>query len=179
MKKLFMHLSLVVLTIFLLAGCSGSKNQGAQKIKLSKQFRLNDITFNLQQTRVSKIVYHTEEEMKKLLSDKITELLKEKNLLSDDESMNVVKIHADYMRTYVGDGSPASTDSLRYPEFGYKIEVSNDSSILRNVEKNGLSFQGGMVMNLQIIGATLRSKEHEVKFINSLANGIVKSIEKL
>jgi len=179
MKNIIKSFTLAIIIALVFIGCGGSNSPTIPEATLTKQFQFEKITFNFHESRKSGIVYHTAQELESILNARILELLKEKNLLSDDKSMNQLTINATYERVYVGDGTPLPSDALRYPGYSYKLQVSDDTRVLKTIDRKGLTYKGGFAMNLQIIGATLRDKKYELEFIEAFAQTIVSSVEKL
>lgn len=174
-----------VLSVFIglfIVGCGGSSNQpNTPNLPITKQFQLENIFFDFYESRkADEIVYHTPQELKDLFDTKIKILLQERNLLSNDPSMNKLQISTWYSRRFVGDETPWPSDSLRPPTLHYKLEVVDETGkVLRSVDSGILTLNGGMAFNLKIIAASLRDKQQEVEFIESFAKTIVDKIEKL
>lgn len=179
MKYIFKRAILAVMAMFMLTGCTSTSTPNTPEFPTTKQFKFEAITLYFAETHFAKIVYYTDKELEVLLNTKIIELLKEKNLLSNDPNMNKLEIRASYIRTYVGDGTPFPSDALRYPVCNYRIEISDNSNILRVVDRRNLTYNGGFFMNLQGLSTGLRDKKYELEFIEAFANTIVESIEKL
>jgi len=178
MKYIFTKAILVAFIMSMFVGCGGTTPNTPQ-LPITKQFRFDGVTFYFAETHSTEIIYHTDKELEALLNAKIIELLKEKNLFSTDSTMNKLEIRASYIRTYVGDATPFSSDALRYPVCNYRIEITDNSTVLRVVDRRNLTYQGGFIMNLQGISASLRDKQYELKFIEAYANTVIESIEAL
>jgi hypothetical protein len=179
MKYIIQNLTMAIMIALVFIGCGGTSHLNTPQSTLTKQFRFKEVTFSFKESRKSGIIYHTARELESILNKRILELLKEKNLWSDNVNMNYLAIDATYYRTYVGDMTPFPSDALRYPEYSYKLEVTDGAKILKTIDRKGLTYKGGFTMNLQIIGATLRDKKYELEFIEAFAQAIVESIEKL
>jgi len=162
-----------------LFGCVGSGALDTPEVKTTKQFQFDGVNFKFNQLHTPTIAYHTPEELKKLLNDKIKSLLEDKGLLSNQETMNKLNITASYQRRFVGDATPLPTDSLSPPRYAYKIEVSNGSKVIKTVEQENLIFKGGIAMNFKILAGALRDKKYELDFIDALAIGIAEEVEGL
>jgi len=172
------NLAIFVLAIVGIVGCNDSniKTTGSN-IKTSSKFSISTIDLTLTQSVKPKLVYHSELELQKLLHARVSKLLSNKQLLTEKKSANSLDINITYKRHFVGDGTPFPSDALAYPKFDLKIKLSDGNKELKTIEKNGITYKGGFVMNLAVIGATLRDKSHEIKFIDALAETVVKDIE--
>lgn len=177
MKKLRLFL-LIVAIIVGVTGC-GSNSPSVAKIEVTEKFIFTKVNLNLSQFVETEIIYHTKEELETILNDKIIKLFKDNDLLSNDSKMNTIMINANYIRRFVGDKMPISSDSLAYPNYSYTIEVFRGSESLVLIKKEDLVYKGGFVMNLQIIAATLRDKKYELDFIEALAHTIFRDIKNL
>lgn len=162
-----------------LVGCASSGSTSMPKAETTKQFRFEAVNFKFDQLITPDIAYHTPEELEKMLNEKIASLLKEKGLFSQQEDMNKLNITASYQRRFGGDGTPIPSDALAYPRYSYKIVVQDGTKTIRSVEKDGLIYSGGMVMDLQVIALALRDKKYEIEFVDAFANTIVEQIEEL
>ncbi|MFA5461981.1 MAG: hypothetical protein WC274_07880 [Sulfurimonas sp.] len=171
MKRLGIGL-LLVLSMGIFTGCATAK----PKVKTTEKFQFNNIDFLLSEKIKTDIKYHTSDELKELLKDKIIDGLIKEGLFSTKKDMNSLKIYVGYNRRFVGDETPLATDSLGYPTFEYKIDVFEDTKLLAVVNKHKIIFQGSFVMNLEVIAGTLRDKKYELEFIQALANKIVEEI---
>ncbi|MBN1839440.1 MAG: hypothetical protein JW802_05290 [Campylobacterales bacterium] len=179
MKNKIKSFAIAMVMALMFIGCGGTNHPNIPEVSLTKQFRFEKVSFHFYESRKSGIVYHTAQELESILNARILELLKEKNLLSNDKNMNQLIIDATYERVYVGDATPLPSDALRYPGYSYKLEVSDGTKVLKTIDRKGLTYKGGFAMNLQIIGATLRDKKYELEFLEAFAQTIVNSIEKL
>ncbi|MDR0762614.1 MAG: hypothetical protein LBF13_06165 [Campylobacteraceae bacterium] len=163
----------------LFLGCGGS-SPNTPNLPVTKQFRFEGVNLELTWLHNPTIIYHTAEEIENLLNEKIAKILIEKRLLTDDENANILDINASYFRRFMGDETPLKADSLGYPFFGYNIKVLDDNqTILREIHRESLRFNGGFVMNVKALAGQLRDKEDELPFIDAFANTIVQSIEKI
>ncbi|MFT5117900.1 MAG: hypothetical protein ACI9NY_001433 [Kiritimatiellia bacterium] len=90
--------------------------------------------------------------------------------------MNALKMKVFYKRRFVGDATPFVSDALAYTVFSYRIDVIDNGNIIKTVKKNGLTYHGGVAMNLQVMVASLRDKKYEIKFANARVNTVVKRI---
>jgi hypothetical protein len=163
----------------LLSGCGGS-SVNTPNLPVTKQFQFNGVdNFTLSQAYNTSIIYHTEDEMRDMLNEKITGLLEEKGLLSDDKNMDTLKIQVDYYRVFLGEATFAKTESLGHPHGTFIVEITNNKNVtLRKIVKNNLVYTGGFLGNLQ--GLTgYRDKSKEVDFIQGFVNSIVETIEEL
>lgn len=177
MKKLSLSLLLVAI-ILGITGC-GSSSPSVPKIIATEKFQFTSAKLNLSQLVKTKIVYHTQKELENILNDKLLKLLKKDGLLSDNISMNKIIVNANYERRFVGDETPVHTDSLGYPNYSYSIDIREAKKSLGTINKNNLVFNGGFVMNLQVIAGTLRDKKYELEFIDALANTIFEEIQNI
>lgn len=178
MKDIFSKVIFAAMIMAMFVGCGGTTPNTPQ-LPITKQFRFDGVTFYFAETHSTEISYHTDKELEMLLNAKIVELLKEKNLFSTDSAMNRLEVRASYIRTYVGDATPFSSDALRYPVCNYRIEVTDNSTVLRVVDRRNLTYKGGFIMNLQGLSASLRDKKYELQFIEAYANTVIESIEAL
>jgi hypothetical protein len=181
MKRLAISLIILIVGVGVL-GCSSNSpppSSDVSEVTISKKFRFDKVSFKFSQTAEPKIAYHTSSELEALINNKIISDLKEKNLLSEQDAMNELKITASYVRRFVGDATSFSSDSLAYPDFSYEIEVIDNGKVIKKVGAKGLVYKGGFAMNLQVMAASLRDKKYEVKFTDALANTIVKRVSQL
>jgi hypothetical protein len=178
MNKFSLKVLLAIVTVINISGC-GETTPSVPQVKTSTKFQFNEVNLKITQLIQPKITYHTEEELKMMLTKKLHSLLKENNLLSTQKSMNTLVINAIYERRFVGDETPLPSDSLAYPHYQYTINVKNNSKSLLKIKKDKLTYQGGFSLNLQVIAGTLRDKKYEVQFINALANTIFEDIKQL
>lgn len=176
MRKFFLLGSVFI--ALLLSGCSSSQPvaKAVKKVQTSEMFRIESIFLSLNESKGSKIQYHTREELEQLLQKRLHKILEEKGLLSSDIAMNSLKIDTQYFRTFLGDATPLSSDSLRYPFYEYAISVLDEKNIITKVEKKNLTYKGGFLMNLQVLAGGLRDKKYELEFIEALASRIVQEI---
>jgi hypothetical protein len=180
MKRIFYALTTFVAAA-LLVGCGGS-SPNTSDVYTTEKFQFNGVNnFEFfQPYNATNVIYHTPDELKDMLNGKIIDLLNKKELLSNDTTMDVIKLDVEYARGFVGDASPVKTDSLRPPSCSYKLYIINkDNQTIQTIERNNLTFNGGFLMNLQTIAGGLRDKKYELEFIEAFANTIVNSIEDL
>lgn len=175
-SKLF----LIFLTIAL-ASCAsgGSSIKNKLNIKVSERFNLSSVTLSLTQKHKAEIQYHTEKELESLLKKKLIELLEDENLLSSDSSNTSLSISTNYKRTHPGEATSIPSDALAYPIMSYDIKLMHDGKLTSVASLENQTFNGGFVMNLQVVAMTLREKSYEVEFIEGLAKSIVDSISNL
>ncbi|MDR1975693.1 MAG: hypothetical protein LBQ18_01730, partial [Campylobacteraceae bacterium] len=154
MKKLLCVVS--ALTVMLsFVGCGGGPSIPNKPI--TKQFRFEGVnSFDFTQIHNPVIEYHSEDELKNMLNEKIVELLTAKRLISSDENMNILKIDTEYYRVFVGEATPLKTDSLGSPHYAYFITVvDNNNETLRSFGQKNLVFSGGFAMNLKNLAGQL------------------------
>jgi len=178
MKYIFAKVIFVVIIMTMFIGCGGTTPNTPQ-LPITKQFRFDGVTFYFAETHSTEISYHTNKELEALLNAKIVGLLKEKNLFSTDSTMNVLEIRASYIRTFNGDETPFSSDTLAYPRYSYKIEITDNKNLLRVFERRSLIFKGSFLTNLEALAFSMRDKSYEVPFIDAFAKDIVENIEEL
>lgn len=180
MKKTILSISVLLIGL-LFVGCGSNPTvpDALSNIETSKKFQFKKATLKLEQLINSDIVYHTQQELQDLLNKKLTELLKKNDLLSEDPTMNTLVIDSVYIRRFVGDQTPIPSDALGYPQYSYNIKVIDNGQEIRNYSRDNLTFQGGLVMNLKVIAASLRDKKDEIAFVNVLANTIIHGIKNL
>lgn len=179
MKKIYM-LIIAGLAILGLSGCgSSSKSPSLPKIKTSKEFKFEGSKLTLTQFVTPDIKYHTQEELKDILNDKLTTLMKTNKLLSKNDTDNSLLIQVNYERRFVGDKTPLPSDALGYPNFSYTITVLDNDKKISEIKKDKLTYQGGFSMNLQVMAAALRDKKYEVQFLEALANTIFEDIKNI
>ncbi|WP_324172046.1 hypothetical protein [Sulfurimonas sp.] len=177
MKKLGLSLLSIMIALSI-TGC-GSNSPTIPKIKATEKFQFSNAKLNLSQLVKTEIIYHTQRELEDILNAKLSKLLDNDGLLSDNNNMNKLIVNANYERRFVGDATPIPTDSLAYPNYSYSIKIMNNKKLLGTINKDKLTFRGGFVMNLEIIAGTLRDKKYELEFIDALANTIFKDIKNL
>jgi hypothetical protein len=169
---------LLIMSIFIgLTGCGGDNIKPT--VKTSEKFKIDTIALTVSQRVTPDIKYHTEAEIKNLVIEKITTLLKNNNLLTTAASANSLNIDIKYKRNFVGDATPFPSDSLAYPHFDYQIKVLDNAKEITNISKIDLAFSGGLLMNLEVIAGSLREKSDEVIFIDTLAETIVNAIKEI
>ncbi len=178
MKNIIVKLC-VGLLILGLTGCASSGSASMPKADTTKQFRFDSVNFKFEQLITPDVTYHTPKELEKLLNDRITTLLQKKGLLSKQDTMNKLNITASYQRRFGGDKTPFPSDALGYPHYSYKIEVLDGSKAITSVEKDDMTYSGGMAMNLQVIAGALRDKKYEIEFVDALAETIVEQVDDL
>lgn len=176
MKKIVLTIALSIVILF--AGC-GSSQPNIAKVKTTEKFAIKSISLKINEKVKTEIKYHTQQELEQLLKNNIEKLLLDKDLLSTDKVMNLLAINVTYKRRFLGDETPAPTDSLIYPFIDYSINVSDDIKLLTEVIQKDMTYKGGFTMNLQVMAGTLRDKKYEIEFINAVANQIVSDIEEL
>jgi hypothetical protein len=166
--------------IVLFSGCGGN-SANTPNLPITKQFRFQGVDkFEFAELHHANIAYHTSEEIESALNERITKILTEKNLITNDENANILKIEAVYFRRFMGDETPAKSDSLGYPFYNHTIEIlDNNGTLLRKVEAKSRQFEGGFLMNLEASTGQLREKADELPFIDAFADTITNSIEKL
>ena len=91
MRKLSIAIGLICLILIALTGCSSQKStkssvDKANRVKLTDQFKLNDISVTVTQKVTPEIQYHTEEEIQNLVESGIKKYLEKANLLTTDIS---------------------------------------------------------------------------------------------
>jgi len=170
---------LLLSLISILTGCGSSNTNVAPKLPITKQVRFTSIDFNLNQRVTPDIQYHTQQELKELLNQKIIKYLKNENLLSTTNNLNDLKVVVNYSRRFLGDGTPLPSDSLAYPELTYSADILNASKKLRSIKNKKIFYNGGMLMNAQVALGGLRDKKYELEFIDTFAKGIAEDINKL
>ncbi|WP_428634010.1 hypothetical protein [Sedimenticola sp.] len=168
-----------VMLMFGLVGCGSTNTATKPDVEITAQFKIESINFKFEQLVKPEAKYHTPAELEQIFKNKVVALMKEKQLLSDKPGMNKLKINASYQRRFVGDETPAPSDALAYPHYSYKIDILDGTKNIVTVSKDNLTFKGGMMMNLQVIAASLRDKKYEVEFVEALAEGVVERIEDL
>ncbi len=178
MYKTIIRMAALLLTLTMF-GCASSGPTQVSKAETTKQFRFSSVDFKFEQRIKPGIAYHTPDELKAMLNDRVTALLKEKGLLSEDAAMNGLKISVTYQRHFVGDATPFPSDALAYPTFAYKVTVTDHDRVITTAEESDLSYRGGMAMNLKVMAGALRDKKYENEFVDALANTIVERIESL
>lgn len=178
MKYIFSKVIFAAMIMTMFVGCGGTTPNTPQ-LPITKQFRFDGVAFYFAETHSAEIPYHTDKELEALLNAKIVELLKEKNLFSSDPIMNKLEIRASYIRTFGGDETPFPSDTLAYPRYAYKIEITDNMNLLRVFERRNLIFKGSFLTNLQALSFSMRDKTHEVRFIDVFAKEIVENIEDL
>jgi len=108
------------------------KNYHQNNIKLKK------IDFIFDETKKTEdIVYHTKEELEKMLNENIKAKLDEKGWLSNDINSYTLKLQIIYERKYFMDKMPffISSDALLFPIFRYNIFVlDNSGKAIRSFE---------------------------------------------
>jgi len=176
MKKIISAITLLVVVLF--TGC-GSSQPDVPKVKTTKKYSIESISLKLNEKVKTDIKYHTEKELEQILIINVEMLLKDQGLLSEDKTMNTLKINTVYKRRFLGDETPAPTDSLAYPSMNYSVDVSDNLKVLTRVKQTDVTYKGGFTMNLQVMAGTLRDKKYELEFIGAFAHKIVSDIEKL
>ena len=173
--------NLLISTIILLlvVGCSSSPTKLTPSIKTTDKFRINSISLNLVQTVTPEIVYHTEKEISDIVIAKIKNMLNKEKLLSDNKAMTSLDIKMTYHRTFVGDGTPFPSDSLRYPEFDFEITVKDgvNGKLLATITRKDLVYSGNFFDHLQVAAMMFRDKSYEIPFMEVLSNTIVEYIK--
>jgi hypothetical protein len=176
-KRILSYLVVAILAM-LFVGC-GTSQPSSPEVFVSKQLRIDKIEFNLTEYHKPEIVYHTKNELETLFKEGLFKKLNEKKLITEDKNADTVDIIIDYQRRYLGDATPLKSDSLGYPNYAYSIIVKNNGKDLLRKDRKNLIYQGGFVMNLQVIAGSLRDKKYEVDFIDALSNAITNEIENL
>ena len=173
------NILLSIVIIFGLAGCGSSPVKLTPSIKTTEKFRINSISLKLVQTVTPEIVYHTEKEISDIVIAKIKDKLNKENLLSDNKAMTSLDIKMTYYRTFVGDGTPFPSDSLRYPEYAFEIVVKDGISgkLLATINRDNLAYSGNFFDHLQVAAMTFRDKSYEIPFMEVFANTIVEYIK--
>ena len=184
MKNVFIALSIFFLMFVGLASCSSqhsakSHTEKADRVKLTEQLRLNEVSLKVSQKVTPDIQYHSEEEIRKLTESGIKGYLEKANLLTADVNANSLEISIDYHRRFMGDETPIPSDSLGYPLFDYEIRFMDNDKVLTTIKKNRLQFKGNLGMNLKVMAGALRDKSYELQFIDVLARSIADNIEKM
>lgn len=179
MKYIFSKVIFAAMIMTMFVGCGGTTPNTPQ-LPITKQFRFDGVTFYFAETHSAEIPYHTDKELEALLNAKIVELLKEKNLFSSDPTMNKLEIRASYIRTFAGDETPFPSDTLAYPMYSYRIEIFDNSTLLRVFDRKDLVYKGGdFMMTMKALTFSMRDKTYEIPFIEAFAKAIVESIENL
>ncbi|MCF6330614.1 MAG: hypothetical protein L3I99_03595 [Sulfurimonas sp.] len=177
MKKLGLGLLFIAIMVGV-TGCGKNTPTVAEK-KVTKKFQFSNAKLNLTQAIETEIEYHTQKELEIILNGKLTKLLEDNKILSENTQMNTLVINVNYQRRFVGDETSMPSDSLRYPKYSYSIEIIDTNKSINTINKNNLAFKGGLKMNLKVIAGTLRDKKYELEFIDALANTIVEDIKNL
>ncbi len=125
------------------------------------------------------VEYHSEEELKSIISNKVVSGLQKSNVLSKNPKMNEVNVTVSYVRRFTGDENSFASDSLAYPEFSYVIEALDSGKVVVRIEKEDLVYKGGDTISRKVIEGSLRDKKYEVDFAEAVANTVVKSISEL
>ena len=171
MQKMSILLLIVMISF---VGCGSTPS--TPKVKTTEKLKLGQVTLQLSETSRSDIKYHTQSELEKLLKEAIINKLTEKNLLSDKDTMNTLKMNVNYTRRFAGDGTPFPSDGIRYPSFSYHLEVMENKKILTKMNSKELEYSGGFSMNIKAMMGQLRDKKYETVFIEAIANRIVEDI---
>lgn len=171
MKRLSLGI-LLLITMVIFTGCGSTQ----PKVKTTEKFQFNEVDFLLSEKVKTDIIYYTSDELKQILKEKIIDGLAKKGLVSTKKEMNSLKVYVGYHRKFIGDETPIPTDSLAYPTFEYKIDVFEGAKLLTVVNKHNMIFQGGFIMNAQVVLGALRDKKYELDFIQALADKIIEEI---
>lgn len=178
MKKTIVW-TILIMSAFVLIGCS-SKAPQVPLEPMSEKFRFEKIAFQFDQKYPTKIQYQSPEALEKRINDKIIVLMVEKGLLSNDTSMDTLKIDVGYYRGFVGEGIPLlATESLAPPTVGFDIRVIKGEKEIRTIKRYNLMYDGGLLANLSVMAGANRDNEYENKAADALAKEIVNRIEKL
>ncbi len=164
----------------LIAGCAsvGHQESAAQQ-KAPGPYRLTEARLELAQDHRPDIDYFDEQELQQRFGGALRKRLTDKGFLTDRAEAPALKVRAKYIRHFVGEGTPLATDSLGYPGFAYRIEVGHGQEPMAVVERDKLTYKGGMLMNIKVMAGGLRKREHEEPFIEALAAKIVSEVERL
>jgi len=165
----------VAFLVTLFVGC-GSKEVSVPEKLSSKQFKLEDIDFVFEESRKTEdIVYHTKEELEKMLNENIKAKLDENGWLSNDINSYTLKLQVIYERIYFTDKMPffISSDALLFPIFSYKIFVfDNSGKEIRSFESAQRTI-GGILMPF----GGLKDKKYEIEFVKAITQGIIEKID--
>jgi len=167
---------ILIIMIVILSGC-GSTQPKVAKNDITEKFQFTDLSFNLSEKVKSDIKYHTEEEFTKILTSKVKEGLEQSGLLSEDVSMNTLKIIVDYNRRFIGTDT-IPTDSLLPPLMDYKIEIFDNTNLLATITRENLTYTG-ISMDFKILTGSMRDKTYEIEFMDGLAKKIVSNINNI
>lgn len=179
MIKLLVVFSVVSLMVLGFSGCGGSTKSIIPSVKTTEQIKINSFSLSVKQLVTPEIAYHTEKEIRDLIEEKVISQLKEINLLTSDNRANSLDIRITYHRKFVGDATPFPSDSLAYPIVDFEIKLNDGEKVLKTISRKDLRVNGGFVMNLKVMGGTLREKSDEDYFIDVLSNTITEFIKQL
>ena len=175
MKKIILWLALVLLT-FLFVGCAQPEVQEP----ISKQFRFKKILFVFDQKYSTTVKYQSSEVLEKRINDNIIAQLNEKKLLSNEESMNLLKVNVHYKRQFVGQEIGLfATESLAPALIAYDIHVYKNGKEIRTIVKHDQTYNPGFVGNLKTIVGGNRDDSLENEAADATANTIVNAIQQL
>ena len=172
----------LITVLFIAVGvsaCGGSPKQKTQMFTLSPTVNISKLTVNLRENHTADIEYHTQQELQKLVSSLIQTKMKDKNLLSNYQEADNIEVEIEYFRRFIGGGTKIASDSLAYPNFSFKINLHKDQKVKTIAARDRLTYNGGFVMNLQVISGTLRDKSYEIDFAEAISNTVVNEIEEM
>lgn len=162
--------------ILTLIGCSGAVKP---TVELGKQFKVGQVSLTVSQRVVPDITYHSEAELQRLLSQKLSVLLEKRGLLSHQPTANALNIQIQYQRNFLDDQTPNPSSALAYPRYDYEIKVMHGIQELAQIVEKNRVFKGRFIMNIDVLAGRLDKKSDEIVFIDKLANEIVRSVEKI
>lgn len=176
MKKIILSLTLVLLT-FLFVGCAQPEVQEP----ISKQFRFKKILFVFDQKYLTQVKYQSPEVLEKRINDNIIAQLNQKKLLSNEDSMNLLKVNIHYKRRFAGQEiGILATDNMMTPLIAYDIHVYNkDGKEIRAIVKREQIYNAGLVDSYKSILGLSRDDSYENGAADATANTIVNAIQQL
>lgn len=180
MKKAIIW-TMLIMSAFLFEGCGGKTPQVPLE-PMSEKLKFEKITFHFDQAYPTKIQYQSPDELEKRVNNKITALMREKGLVSNDTSMDILKINIQYFRRFVGQDLPLAslqTESLMPPLMAFDIHVLKGDHEIRTITASNLIYNGGFLSNLSVMAGANRDDEYENKAADALAKEIVDRVEKL
>ncbi|MCF6253222.1 MAG: hypothetical protein L3J38_00535 [Thiomicrorhabdus sp.] len=175
MDSLYFKKMMIVGALLTLMGCSSVK----PTVEVGNQFKLGHVSLTVSQRITPVITYHTQAELQRLLTQKITVLLEQRGLLSHQPVANHLTVQVQYQRNFLDDQTPEPSSALAYPQYDYEVQVMHGTQILARISEKNRLFKGRYIMNIDVLAGRLDKKSDEIEFIDGLAKEIVRSVQKL
>lgn len=182
MKSFFKFFVLSFIVVFLSA-CNNQQlklKKPLQKETLAQktiELSIKKVNLHLSQKIRSRIKYHTQSELKKILTNSLAFYL-DQNMLLNKKSKYSIELNVNYIRRFAGENKSHPTSSLAYPDFSYVLYLKKGQELVYKSKKNNITIDGGYSLNFQEKAGNLRNKNFEVEFVNTLVKMIIEDIKK-